>query len=112
MIYDGNSTPYVPVMAKFYRRNDYTSWPNSKKSGLKYISVDTSKMEFSTSDNNIWNFVKENYYNYTADGNRKCSSNKSGNTSFSDTKHGHYYASGRLTCKQEPSDLLTDLRCF
>ena len=67
MVYDGITTPYVPVMVKFYRVDRFTGgiFSSKKYRGLRYVNVDTSNMSFSTYDNNNWNFIEDDEnYNY------------------------------------------------
>lgn len=117
MIYDGKSEPYVPVMVRFYReRKRANGTINPKKRGLNYVSVNTSRMDFSSNTSNNWSFVVGNdagyNYNYYANSDRQCSSSTSNSPSFNDPHYDHYYACGRLTYSNTPTSLLTNLGSF
>ena len=117
MIYDGKSEPYVPVMVRFYReRKRANGTINPKKRGLNYVSVNTSRMDFSSNASNNWAFVVGNdagyNYNYYANSDRQCSSSTSNSPSFNDPHYDHYYACGRLTYSNTPTSLLTNLGSF
>ena len=117
LIYDGNGAPYVPVMAKYYRKLNVLK--ANKNHGLKYMRSTNSNFDFTTcNENNDWyflyNVIESNVkkYDYDATSDDLCTSNTTSTSSFSGKAIGNKWASGRLTYNGTPTELLTNLGAF
>ena len=118
LIYDGTDAPYVPVMAKYYRK--YVALKSFSSHGLSYLRVNQDTMQFSTcNDNNDWALVdnllnddKAKAYDYEATSDKKYASNQTSSSSFKDIIAGDRWSCGRLTYTGTPTQLLTDLGKF
>ncbi len=117
LIYDGTSAPYVPVMAKYYRKLNVLK--ATKKHGLSYMRSTNNNFEFTTcNENNDWyflyNVIESNVkkYDYDATSDDLCASNTTSTSSFSGIAVGNKWASGRLTYNGTPTELLTNLGGF
>lgn len=118
LIYDGTDAPYVPVMAKYYRK--YVALKSFSSHGLSYLRVNQDTMSFTTcNDNNDWAIVdnllnddKAKAYDYNGTSDKKIASNQSSTSSFKDIIAGDRWACGRLIYTGTPTTLLTDLGKF